>query len=417
MSKDFTTLAATPHHPHYALLTARKDGDLYRREGDRRTPFERDYTRILHSNAYRRLKHKTQVFFNPENDHVCTRIEHVMHVASVSGSIAEALGLNTSLTRAIAAGHDLGHAPFGHEGERILRALSKEYLGEDFWHERHSVYLADEVELLEDNQGIFRNLNLTFAVRDGIISHCGEVDENTLKTRKDFLDPTQWTRAGEHQPSTYEACAVKLSDKIAYLGRDIEDAISMGILDSAEKEELSHLARAHGVAAINTTVLMNNLIAAIAEHSTPETGLTLSGDYCALINAVKRFNTEKIYKSPRLAPFCRYAKLVLSELFAALAPLYEGKDTLCSIKELADGGLSPRLLSHFLDYLAPYVTCPLPAPLAARYPREKYQNKKIYGDLGERHLYLRAVRDFLAGMTDNFAIRMFEDLISVGTFL
>lgn len=414
MKKPFEPFAATPENPLYERLTARKSGALYCREGDTRTPFERDYTRILHSNAYRRLKHKTQVFFDPDNDHICTRIEHVMHVASVSGTIAEALGLSTDLTRAIATGHDLGHAPFGHVGERILDGLTQKYLNEHFWHEQHGVYLADRIELLEDDRGILRNLNLTYAVRDGIVAHCGEVDHNSLTPRKNFLDPALWTKAGERQPATFEACAVKLADKIAYLGRDIEDAISMGILDKAKIRELNDLACAHGVPAVNTTALMHDLIADINRESTPDTGLLLSERTCALINAVRRFNTDHIYRHERLQPFCRYAGLVLTELFDALIPYHQGENTLFYLTDSAARGRAPRLLHEFAAYLAPYVTCKMPTALAMRYPAELYQNDKVYGTLADKKDYLRALRDYIAGMTDTFAIKMYESLLSLG---
>ena len=111
-----------------------REKPLYRKSADIRNEFERDYTRILHSTAYRRLKHKTQVFSAPHNDHICTRIEHVTHVASVSHTISNFLGLNTQLTTAISIGHDLGHAPFGHAGEKILREIAERELGEIFWH-------------------------------------------------------------------------------------------------------------------------------------------------------------------------------------------------------------------------------------------------------------------------------------------
>lgn len=107
-------------------------GELYKRNDDIRSQYERDYTRILHSLAYRRLKHKTQVFFNIDNDHICTRMEHVQHVESVSCTIAKFLGLNQDLTQAIAMGHDLGHAPFGHEGEVELTKIRKEIGLDDF---------------------------------------------------------------------------------------------------------------------------------------------------------------------------------------------------------------------------------------------------------------------------------------------
>ena len=132
------------------------------RNFDIRTEFDRDYTRIIHSNAYKRLKHKTQVFFSPENDHICTRGEHVMHVES------------------IAVSHDLGHSPFGHSGEKILSKISQRDLNVSFWHEKNGLHFVDSVELLESHDGFKKNLNLTYAIRDGIISHCGEIDENSV---------------------------------------------------------------------------------------------------------------------------------------------------------------------------------------------------------------------------------------------
>ena len=130
---------------------------LYQRSNDLRSEFGRDYTRIIFSLAYRRLKHKTQVFFAVKDDHVCTRSEHVNLVESISYTIANYLGLNTELTKAIAVGHDLGHAPFGHGGERIIDEIAKEYGLQSFWHEQNSLHFIDEIEtkaknnLLDDN--------------------------------------------------------------------------------------------------------------------------------------------------------------------------------------------------------------------------------------------------------------------------
>lgn len=137
-----------------------RQNELYTRNNDMRTEFERDYTRILHSLAYRRLKHKTQVFFNTQNDHICTRMEHVSHVESVSYIIAKSLGLNYELTRAIAIGHDLGHAPFGHEGENVIKKILKDNLDYSFWHEKNGLRVVDKLELLQDNKGDMSNLNL-----------------------------------------------------------------------------------------------------------------------------------------------------------------------------------------------------------------------------------------------------------------
>lgn len=187
MKQLFKNFAANEQNPKWENFISRTS-NLYHRDSDIRSEFERDYTRIIHSNSYRRLKHKTQVFFSPENDHICTRIEHVTHVESISYTISHYLGLNDELTKAIAVAHDLGHSPFGHSGEKILSAISKRDLGCTFWHEKNGLDFVDFIELLEDHNNCKQNLNLTYGVRDGIISHCGEIDENSLKPREDFID-------------------------------------------------------------------------------------------------------------------------------------------------------------------------------------------------------------------------------------
>ena len=221
ISGQFKEFASNESNPNWAKHIERQQ-ELYQRENDIRSEYERDYTRILHSLAYRRLKHKTQVFFNIDNDHICTRMEHVQHVESVSCTIAKHLGLNVDLTRAIAMGHDLGHAPFGHEGEVELTNIRHELGLDRFWHERNSLRIIDNIELLEDNEKNYKNLNLTYAVRDGIISHCGEVDENGIFPRNEAINLNEFSHSGEYQAYTWEGCVVKIADKIAYLGRDIE---------------------------------------------------------------------------------------------------------------------------------------------------------------------------------------------------
>lgn len=228
MEGKFKEYSAIPNNPNWEKIIKREK-EIYKRENDMRSEFERDYTRILHCNAYRRLKHKTQVFFSPENDHVCTRIEHVMHVESVSYTIAKYFGLNTELTKAIATGHDIGHSPFGHAGERILSEISQKEIGENFWHERNGMEYVDKIELLQDMNQNWQNLNLTYAVRDGIISHCGEIDENSLRPREEYINLYDYEYPNQYAPYTWEGCVVKIADKISYLGRDIEDAITLGI--------------------------------------------------------------------------------------------------------------------------------------------------------------------------------------------
>ncbi|MCL2549062.1 MAG: HD domain-containing protein, partial [Symbiobacteriaceae bacterium] len=202
---SFASEAMLPGHPGYSDATARLRG-LYHRDEELRSPFYRDYTRILHCNAYRRLKHKTQVFFATGNDHICTRMEHVQHVATISYTLAKALGLNTELAQAIALGHDLGHAPFGHHGEEVLRRLVQREIGEseDYWHERNSLRFADLIETLPDSLGNEQNLNLTYGVRDGIICHCGEVTDEALAPRSELVDLSRILHANQYTPWTWE---------------------------------------------------------------------------------------------------------------------------------------------------------------------------------------------------------------------
>ena len=143
--KKFEKFSADENNSKWGNILKREE-PLYDSSSDIRSDFERDYNRIIHSTGYRRLKHKTQVFFSPENDHICTRGEHVTHVESISYTIANYLGLNTELTKAIATAHDIGHSPFGHQGEKILSKISQRDIGEKFWHERHGMIMVDKVE-------------------------------------------------------------------------------------------------------------------------------------------------------------------------------------------------------------------------------------------------------------------------------
>ena len=190
MEKKFSAVATIPGSEKWEVATSRI-APIYQRENDPRSPFTRDYTRIIHSTGFRRLKHKTQVFFSPQSDHICTRIEHVLHVESISTAISASLGLNSELVSAIAVGHDLGHSPFGHKGERVLNDLSSKVIGEKFWHEKNSLFCVDYLELLEDDQRHRQTLNLTYAVRDGLISHCGEATQNHhRRTKKQYKNCT-----------------------------------------------------------------------------------------------------------------------------------------------------------------------------------------------------------------------------------
>ena len=163
----FANVSATENNPKWSDFVKRESA-LYSRRDDTRSEFARDYNRILHCTAYRRLKHKTQVFFAPENDHVCTRIEHVSHVTAISYTISKFFKLNTELTNAIAVGHDLGHAPFGHAGQNILNEIARDNIADKFWHEKNSLWFVDNIETLPNPDNKEINLLLTYAVRDGI---------------------------------------------------------------------------------------------------------------------------------------------------------------------------------------------------------------------------------------------------------
>lgn len=404
----FESLGAFPENENYAALIARRSS-LYTRENDMRSPFARDYTRILHSHAYSRLKHKTQVFFNIENDHICTRMEHVTHVASVSETIGKELGLNVELIKAIAIGHDLGHAPFGHQGESVLNELRSKYLGKSFWHEQNGLYLVDNIELLKNDQDIANNLDLTYAVRDGIISHCGELDKNGLHPRKELLDLSTISRAGQYEPATWEGCVVKLADKIAYVGRDIEDAKSLHFLTDKDKVELQELAG--GV--LNTTVIMFTLIKDICENSSPEAGIRLSEPVSQRLNAIKEFNYKHIYNNPRFKPYQKYTKLVIEELFNVLLEGYDVNRKCVRWELLQDMADTYRKFgTQFIKWLAVFCDEEIMDPQVFQaYNNHRYDNYKVYGKMEYREIYIQAILDFISGMTDRFAVESFEELL------
>ncbi len=408
MEKTFEREAVNPQNPSWADLVCRS-AELYERENDIRSPFARDYTRILHSLAYRRLKHKTQVFFNIENDHICTRMEHVAHVASVACTIARELGLNVELTRAIALGHDLGHAPFGHHGEKVLDAISSAYLGTRFWHEGNGLRFVDHLELLEDTQKRPRNLSLTYAVRDGIVCHCGEVPYDSLRPRENRVLPLEsLSEPGRVQPATWEGCVVKISDKIAYLGRDIEDAENLGFLDESARKELRSIVRRKDNSAVNTTVIMHSLITDLCRSSSPERGLWLSPEGAEFLESIRDVNFRRIYYHQMLAPFMRYAKLVLEELFGELMRYYSGWHFNWKIfKE--NGRFHPELEESFCRWLALYCD-PSVVPSELRDPLAR--NEKPYGRLDSRTLYAQAALDFISGMTDRYAVKLYNEMLT-----
>lgn len=405
-NQKFKEYAMNENHPQYSIAISREQ-DLYQRRHDLRSEFGRDYTRIIFSQAYRRLKHKTQVFFAVEDDHVCTRSEHVNLVESVSHTIASELGLNTELTKAIAVGHDLGHAPFGHGGETILTAIAKEHHLEKFWHEKNSLHFVDDIELLEDNNHYQHNLNLTYALRDGIISHCGEMNQKYIQKRDEVIDLHDYQYAGQYNPWTYEGCVVKMSDKIAYLARDIEDALRLRVLKQEKVDELKDQLNTMGdyqFHAINNGAIVNYFIHDVIENSDVNNGIGLSDEAFEKMKVIMKFNYENIYLIKRLQIHEKFVSLILHSLFDFLYDYGKSENMLENLKK--DKDQYPKLIHHYMTWLEKYA-------IFKNHDRKKeYTNKVVYDFIHDSQALEKSIIDYLAGMSDAFIIQVFNELIS-----
>ncbi|MCD6322119.1 MAG: HD domain-containing protein [Clostridiales bacterium] len=405
MNGNFKGHAMVPGNPKYESAIVRY-GELSEKPDDVRTPFERDYTRILHSRAYSRLKNKTQVFFATQNDHICTRIEHVNHVSSISVAICKHLGLNEELALAIATGHDLGHAPFGHSGEKYINQIVSRHIDRDFGHEKNSLRFIDQYETLQNSKGFEQNLNLTYAVRDGIVSHCGEVEDEYLVPRNEILLLENIERPNENSPYTWEGCVVKIADNIAYVGRDIEDALRLNILDGVHENILKDLLKDYvniDIKKTNNTSLIYHLVTNLCSQSSPEDGMHYSEDHLKFLRAIKDFNYKYIYNNARLLVFHDYARLILESIFNMVLSFYKGPDT---IEYIRSHYLSiyPELSSTFINKLEKY------SDLGGRTERNpRFKNKVIYR-LDNRYDFIVAIIDYLSSMTDHFAIKLFNEL-------
>lgn len=393
-------------HPEYELAVQRCE-DIYQRRYDLRSDFARDYTRIIFSQAYRRLKHKTQVFFAVEDDHVCTRSEHVNLVESISYTIAHQLGLNTELTKAIAVGHDLGHAPFGHGGETILTDIAKSHDLDKFWHEKNSLHFVDHIELLEDNNHYQHNLNLTYAVRDGIISHCGEMNQKYIQRRKEYINLNDYQYAGQYNPWTYEGCVVKMADKIAYLARDIEDALRLNVLTQSQIDELRTQLNQMGnyqFHAINNGSVVNYFIHDVVENSCVEKGIGLSQEAFDKMKFIMKFNYQNIYLIKRVHVHEKYVSLILHSIFDFLYDYKNHNDFIKDLKQ--DLKQYPKLIGHYLAWLEKYA-------VIENYSRKnEYHNHVVYDFIHDSQAFEKSIIDYLAGMSDAFIIQLFNELIS-----
>ena len=256
-----------------------------------RNDFQRDRDRIIHTKAFRRLSHKTQVFLAPEGDHFRTRLTHTLEVSQIARTISRALSLNEDLTEAIALGHDLGHTPFGHCGEAALTAcladawakgLTGGATAPAFFHNEQSLRVVDVIE----NGG--KGLNLTAEVRDGIVHHTGDV-----------------------RPATLEGRVVAIADRIAYVNHDIDDAIRAGVLTEADLPETTHaiLGRTH-------STRIDTLVVDLVQTSIREGDIRMTPRVWDAMMELRAFLTANVYQCPRVMAEVAKADHMIRELFA-----------------------------------------------------------------------------------------------------
>jgi len=245
-----------------------------------RTDYQRDRDRILHSKAFRRLKHKTQVFLSPEGDHYRTRLTHTLEVSQISRTIARALRLNEDLTEAIALGHDLGHTPFGHSGEKILNEIHPK----GFKHNEQSLRVVQYLEKGRTGYG----LNLTYEVRDGIRNH-----------------------TGDNLPETLEGAVVRISDRIAYINHDIDDAIRAGVLHYEDLPEdcLEILGKTHGDR-------INNMIRDVIENSHGKNKIEMSSEMRFYTEKLRQFMFDNVYLNKVAKKEEEKAQYIICQLYS-----------------------------------------------------------------------------------------------------
>lgn len=308
----------------YATLSCETEGrDFLLEKSPFRTEFQRDRDRILHSNAFRRLKDKTQVFLSPQGDHYRTRLTHTLEVSQIARSIAKALFLNEDLTEAIALGHDLGHTPFGHAGEEALADVHGEFL-----HEVQSVRVVEHIE------NYYKGLNLTKEVRNGILCH---------------------SDSGEY-PTTLEGKIVRISDKIAYINHDIEDAVRAGVL-----QECDIPLECTQVLGNNKSQRITTMVGAIVTASTDKDDITLDKEILDAHYSLKKFMFINVYCNP-----------------------------IAKNEEVKAKDIVRQLYQYF---------CDKPDLLPEEY-------KLVIDRYGLR----RVVCDYISGMTDHYAINKYKDI-------
>jgi len=295
-----------------------KYGDAWRlkpKEKDHlRSAFAVDRDRILHSGAYRRYQGKTQVFSftNMFDEETSNRSLHTTYVSQISRTIAKLLRMNIDLTEAIALGHDLGHSPFGHDGEVTLSKICEKHGIEQFHHNIQSLHIVDSIS--KGGEG----MNLTFQVRDGIISHDGEVHNTVLrpnktKTETDILDYISKKNKGikaSWMPATMEGCIVRITDTIAYIGQDIEDAIRLNILKRNELPEdcVKYLGNTN-------SSIIDALVKSVVSNSYDNQFICFDDETSEYLLKLKKFNYQRIYTNPQVKKARKIVETSMEILF------------------------------------------------------------------------------------------------------
>ncbi len=329
-----------------------------------RQAFAVDTDRILYSLAYARYIDKTQVFYLIKNDHITHRVLHVQLVSKIARTIGRFLRLNEDLIEAIALGHDIGHTPFGHDGERILSDICSQHGIGYFHHNVQSVQFLDKVE----RKG--RGWNLCLQTLDGILCHDGEIHNQQLrpKREKTFETLEKEIAAKKKDPETklipmsIEGCVVRMADTVSYIGRDIEDAIRLNIIKRSDlpKESTKYLGDTNGT-------IVFNLVSDIIKNSFQSPYIVFSPEVSEALKQLKTFNLERIYLNPSIKKHLN----TIRSLFEMLFERY--------LEDIEQENHSSVIFSRFLkDILPDYI--------------ENHRNEEI-------------VRDFIAGMTDQYFLR------------
>ena len=274
---------------------------------------------------------------------------------------------------------------------------------EPFWHEKNSLHLIDDLCLLEDDQHIEHNLDLTYAVRDGIIAHCGEVNQRRIKPREEKIDLKDFKSPGLYQPYTLEGCVVKISDKIAYLARDIEDAWNLHILNEEDMKGL--IEQINKVVpglfkAINNGTVVNYFIQDVIHNST-EKYIGLSNEAFEIMKIFMKFNYQKIYEKNKVKIHTQYVQLILESLFSFLYEYGQHDNFVLDLKK--DAERYPLIINHYLKWLTRYSTL---------LHDERYQNHIVYDFENDSLALEKSIIDYLSGMTDHFIIDAFDELLA-----